>query len=82
MTSPGIMSETIGIYCGRIDAGSAGGIHGLAGEDEDIRVFTAAREDAVALIARGKILHSPSIIALQWLALNHREIRARWRTDQ
>ncbi|MBV9576367.1 MAG: NUDIX domain-containing protein, partial [Gammaproteobacteria bacterium] len=35
--SPGGSNEYFHLYCGRIDASNAGGIHGLCDEDEDIR---------------------------------------------
>lgn len=32
LTSPGGSTETVALYCGRVDAGDAGGIHGLTDE--------------------------------------------------
>ena len=42
LVSPGGSSESVILYCGRVDSRGAGGIHGLAAEHEDIRVETAA----------------------------------------
>ncbi len=38
LPSPGGSTETVDLFCGRVDAGKAGGIHGLADESEDIKV--------------------------------------------
>ena len=47
LASPVIMTETIAIYCGRVDATTAGGVHGIAAEHEDIRAFSVAAEKAL-----------------------------------
>ncbi|MGB5669720.1 MAG: NUDIX domain-containing protein, partial [Sedimenticolaceae bacterium] len=38
--SPGMSVERINLYCGWVDAGNAGGIHGLDHEGEEMRVVT------------------------------------------
>ena len=40
MVSPGSSTERLTLYCGRIDAAAAAGVHGNAWEGEDIRVVT------------------------------------------
>ena len=47
LASPGIMTETIAIYCGRVDVAIAGGVYGLAAEHEDIRAISLAAEEAM-----------------------------------
>lgn len=79
--SPGCTSETLMLYCGRVDAGAAGGIYGLADEHEDIRVVVLDAPAAFAALANGTICNSAAIIALQWLALNRPALRARWAAD-
>ena len=80
LTSPGACSETVALYCGRVDAGgAAGGLHGLDHEGEDILVHEFAVAEAVALLDAGRIVNAKTIIALQWLALNWESLRARWR---
>jgi len=78
MVSPGTSSERIHLFCGRVDASKAEGIHGLEHEGEDIGVVVLSAEDAIAGIASGKINSTASIIALQWLALNRDDLRGRW----
>jgi ADP-ribose pyrophosphatase len=76
--SPGGTSESIHLFCGEVDAGAAGGIHGLAEEGEDIRVFVEPFDVALQRIAEGSIDSASPVIALQWLALNRERLRAAW----
>ncbi len=77
-TTPGGSSERIAIYCGRVDSDGVGGVHGLADEGEDIRVFVESLDDAVARIGRGEITNLIAVAALQWLALNRDRLRREW----
>ncbi len=61
-----------------MDASKAHGIHGLDYEDEDIRVHVMTREQAYDLVKHGKIENGASIIALQWLELNHLQLKSQW----
>ena len=68
--SPGGTSEHCSLYCGLVDSDGVAGIHGLADENEDIRVMVVDAEEAFAWVREGRIRSSASIIALQWLELN------------
>jgi ADP-ribose pyrophosphatase len=81
LASPGASTETVAVFCGRVDASRADGIHGHADEGEDIRVLAMPVDDALARLAAGKIDNSPGIIALQWLALNRERLRRKWLGD-
>ena len=76
--SPGGSDEFVHLYLGRCDSKGAGGLHGLAEEAEDIRVKVWSFEDALQAVRDGQICNAPSIIALQWLALNREEVRGLW----
>ena len=76
--SPGGSSERIFLFCGRVDASQATGIHGLGAEGEDIRVLSVGFDEAMQWLRNGKIDSAISIIALQWLALNRKDLRKRW----
>lgn len=68
--SPGGTTEKCTLYCGRIDSDGVGGIHGLADENEDIRVEVVDVEEAYRWLDEGMIRSSATIIALQWLRIN------------
>jgi len=68
--SPGGTSEHCSLYCGFVDSEGVAGIHGLADENEDIRVMVVDVEEAFAWVRTGRIRSSATIIALQWLELN------------
>ncbi len=80
LVTPGGSTETMALYCARVDSRTLGGIHGLEEEGEDIRVFSVAADEAIGWIAAGRVVNSCAIIALQWLALNRRQLIARWTT--
>ncbi len=78
LVSPGGSNETLTIYCGPVDAAQVGGIHGLPGEGEDIRVLSMPREQAWQWLQDGKITNAATIIAVQWLQLNYQQLQADW----
>ncbi len=77
-TSPGASTESVALFCGRVDSSKAGGIHGLAEEGENIRVMVLSVNEALALLHDGKIVNAKTIIALQWLATNYDGVKKRW----
>jgi ADP-ribose pyrophosphatase len=77
LATPGGSSETIRLYCGLIDAGHAGGLHGLDQENEDIRARAMPFDEAFALLGQGPADNAPTVIGLYWLALNRTRLRAR-----
>ena len=79
LTSPGGSTETVDLFCGRVDATNAGGIHGLADESEDIRVVVMSSAAALALVAEGRIDNGFTLLALHWFAANREALRLRWR---
>lgn len=76
--SPGTMTEYVRIYCARVDASGAGGVHGMADEGEDIRVIALPFAEALATLKEGRIESGHTLIALLWLALNRDDLRQRW----
>lgn len=68
-------SERSSIMVGEVDATTASGIHGLADENEDIRVHVVSREQAYQWVEEGKIDNAASVIALQWLQLHHQALK-------
>lgn len=80
LVSPGGSSERISLYCGQVDSTGLGGLHGLAEEDEDIRVSTMSFANAWEALMQGEINSASPIIALQWLAMNRDRLRNRWQS--
>jgi ADP-ribose pyrophosphatase len=78
LASPGGTSESVRLFCGRVDSRGLGGIHGLATEHEEIRVEVVQFAEAKARLEGGKIGNAPTIIALQWLILNRDALRQQW----
>ena len=79
LASPGGTNERLSIMVGEVDATTAEGIHGLADENEDIRVHVVSREQAYQWVEEGKIDNAASVIALQWLQLHYQTLRNEWK---
>ena len=78
MLTPGACSESCALFLGRVDSTNAGGVFGLDTEDEDILVKVLPFAEAYAMLERGEMDNSISVIAVQWLALLRDEVRRRW----
>lgn len=79
MPSPGGCSERVHLFCGQVDSASAGGIHGLDEEHEDIRTLVLDAGEAIAAIG-SRIRSGPAVMLLQWLALNRETLREAWQS--
>lgn len=69
--SVGGSNEKLYLFLALTDLSNAGGYFGLAAEHEDIEAFVVSREQAMTMIEHGEIQTASTIIALQWLQLNH-----------
>lgn len=79
LVSPGGASESITLFCGRINAATVtSDIRGIAAEHEDIRLHVVSRNEALELLHSGRINSAAPIIALQWLELNRLDLLKRW----
>lgn len=76
--SPGGVAERVHFFAAKVDAHQAGGIYGLATENEDIRVQVIAREAAYNAIAKGEIDNSLAVMGLLWLQLNYQALQHKW----
>jgi ADP-ribose pyrophosphatase len=79
LTSPGGSTESVAVFCGRVDSRDAGGIHGLVAEHEDIKVVVKSFAETMALLRAGRIENVFSMVTLYWLAANRAKLRKRWR---
>ena len=72
LPSAGGSDESLYLFCGRVDARAAHGIHGLPEEHEDIRVVVKPLSEIEGMVDAGQIENGHTLIALYWL-LRHRE---------
>ena len=77
-SSPGGTSEYIYLFAGRVEAPKNGANFGLAAENEDIRVHVMEAAKAIGLLYASKIQDAQTMVALQWFAMHHTELRSRW----
>lgn len=78
LVSPGGSDEFVHLYCGRVDAAGAGGIHGLDEENEDIRVHVMPAQQAIDLIGTTRVNNAAALITLQWFAAHRSALRQKW----
>lgn len=76
--TPGGSTETVELFCARVDTSRIEGLHGLEHEGEDIRAFTVSVDEAYAMVKQGRIANSMAVIAVQWLMLERAALKARW----
>jgi ADP-ribose pyrophosphatase len=78
LPSSGGSDESVFLFCARIDAAAAGGVHGKAEEGEDIRVVVKTVAEIEVLLDAGRIESGHTLVGLYWL-LRHRErLRRGW----
>ena len=77
-TSPGGTSEYIYLYAGRVEAPPHGTTSGCQTEHEDIRVHVLDAAKAIGLLYANKVQDAQTMVALQWFAMHHTELRSRW----
>lgn len=78
MLTPGACSESCTMFAGRVDSSAAGGIFGLASENENILVKAIPYVEVRAMLDRAEIDNVIAVVALQWLALHRDSLRKRW----
>ena len=78
LVTPGGSSESIKLYCAKVDSSIISGFHGVEAEDEDIRVFTLPFDEALDWAKTGRISNSIAVLALFWLGLERSKLLTRW----
>jgi ADP-ribose pyrophosphatase len=78
LPSPGASDESVFLYCARINADAAGGVHGSRDEGEDIRTVVKTIVEIETLLDAGAVENGHTLIALSWLLRHHSELRRRW----
>lgn len=74
--SPGGSNEYLQLFFAKVDSNNVDGIHGLAHENEDIRVLNVSSQEAFQWLRERKIKNVPALIGLQWLELNIEKIKS------
>lgn len=82
LVSPGVCSESITLFCGRVDASGVGGLHGLDHEHEDIRVRAVPAPEVFAWLDEGRFVNATALVALQWFRLRHDHFRQKWLAER
>ena len=78
LPSVGASDECVHLFCGRVDAAAAGGVHGIADEHEDIRVVVKTIAEIETLLDAGAIESGHTLVALYWLLRHRQALRRRW----
>jgi ADP-ribose pyrophosphatase len=78
LPTPGGSSERVVVFCAEADLSSAGGVHGLAEEHEDIRVEVIPAGQAIRFLDESIIEAGPAVVGLAWFARHHDRIRREW----
>lgn len=78
LPATGSLDEAVSLFCARVDASLASGVHGLAEEQEDIRVFVKTVPQIEAMLDNGEIESAHTVILLYWLLRHRDRLRERW----
>lgn len=73
--SAGGTSERLALVYGTFDATTAGGVHGKAGEGEDIKSVLVSADEFIARGKDGRLKDLKSLIFSFWLAAHREELR-------
>jgi len=79
LVSPGGTTESMFVFCGRVQAPKAGVVHGLIDEHENIRVLVEPVDVVLEWLDAGRIYNAMTIIGLEWFRNHHAEVRHQWR---
>lgn len=75
LSSPGGSDEKLFLYCGLSDLSSAGGVHGLSDENEDIHLHCFNADEVFSELLNGSFNNAAALICLQWLQMNRDRLR-------
>ena len=78
LPSPGDSDESVSLFCARIDATAAAGVHGLPEEGEDIRVTVKTIAEIETMLDAGIIENGHTLVALYWLLRHRDHLRRLW----
>jgi nudix-type nucleoside diphosphatase (YffH/AdpP family)/HAD superfamily hydrolase (TIGR01509 family) len=73
-----VLTQTVRLFCGRVDSAGLAATGGAAGEGEDIAILALPWDRVAERLAAGGYGSATTLIALQWLALNRDRLRGEW----
>ncbi len=78
LPSPGGSDESVHLFCARVDAAAAEGVHGLPEEGEDIRIVVKTVAEIETLLDTGAIESGHTLVTLYWLLRHRDRLRRLW----
>ncbi len=78
LPSSGASDESVFLFCARVDATAAAGVHGKPEEGEDIRVVVRTMAEIETLLDAGLIDSGHTLLALYWLVRHRDRLRRLW----
>ena len=78
LVSPGASTETVELFCGKVDSVHIGGIHGCLSEGEDIRVLVLPAKKSLNMLAQGAFNNGAILMVMLWFALHRDRLRREW----
>lgn len=78
LPASGSYDEAVHLFCGRVDCRGAGGIYGLAAEQEDIRIVIKTLAEIETMLDAGEIDSAHTLITLYWLLRHRDRLRKEW----
>jgi ADP-ribose pyrophosphatase len=66
------------LFCARIDASTAGGVHGLPDEGEDIRTVVKTIAEIERMLDAGAIDTGHTLVGLYWLLRHRSRLHRLW----
>ncbi len=76
-STPGGCSEQIHLFCALCDLSSAGGVHGLDEENEDILLHIFPADDVFTVMLDSRMNNAATLLGLQWLQIHRESLKNR-----
>lgn len=73
--TPGSCNEYVHLYCALCDLSNAGGVFGVAEENEDVRLNVYQADEVFSAMLQSRANNGATLIGLQWVQLNRASLR-------